>query len=261
MGRLIDLFQLQESYLGRLQSVKDELHLCLIALDNVAEADLAAALTFPDIQVSNDRDAFDLLRARSKNWLVENALTASITITALVLDQSYAIERLIHTPDCQALSDGDIDLKLSEQEKVAHGLPLPIKMNHLANNGVDPLFSQHVRSINRLRNCLAHRDGVVGSADVGKTDVLTLRLRSVRIMKRSVAGSETKFEAGDAVGPGESLLAQPHDKIITYKRGERIALDRGTAGNLVLTLSSYVGSLFEKTLAIAVSQGFVLYKP
>lgn len=106
-------------------------------------------------------------------------------------------------------------------------LPLPNKMEHLEQKyGLQaPELWRSILSVNAVRNCLAHRQGVVGAADLKAPDEDGLTA-TWRRMHFSVEGSQGQrpLEIPSQLDPGDLVTMETVEVRRTYNRGERISL-------------------------------------
>jgi hypothetical protein len=105
-------------------------------------------------------------------------------------------------------------------------LPLPDKLAHLerAYSWIRPDTSEDVLSLNAARNCLAHRDGVVGQKDVSATNGgLVIKWRTLHI---TVGQGETErvVDIGSKVEAGEEIGVRLQKCQRTIPLGEKVSI-------------------------------------
>lgn len=123
---------------------------------------------------------FTALREEFRTWVIENVLRYCIEAIGLSLEWARK-ECFIWTRKGQVINLNDGRFRLSakihvsewengivEEAKKFERLGLPFKLEHLEKNyGFPrPEWSDSVLSLNRARNCLTHRMGIVGEIDV-----------------------------------------------------------------------------------------------
>jgi hypothetical protein len=124
-----------------------------------------------------------------------------------------------------------------EDKKKFHELGLPAKIERLRKEfGVASKFEDHVLSLNRARNCLVHRLGIVSPKDVSAKGVLVVTWHALNLVaidtatkRETVLGEPTRLES-------ESTIAA---RFGPYRRefqvGNRISFTRDEHKHTMLT--------------------------
>lgn len=115
----------------------------------------------------------------------------------------------------------------------ANGWPNPVLLGRLSRLLTEPLaFADELASLQRLRNCLEHRSGVVGARDTAGEGRLVLTLPRLAIMHR-VNGAPVELGHGEPVAEGGGWVARANRET-TYALGERIAFTEDQLGEVFI---------------------------
>lgn len=164
-------------------------------------------------------------------WVIANGLREMIESFSIFLGECFLIRHLIaeqEFPDAVAKKRFE---RLGVEDQLASlSGDLPI----------DERFFTMFGSLNQARNCLAHRRGVIGVADVptpGLPFVLRWRTRTITledgrdVAQLLVAGEEIKVEAG------ENIRSEEVERTKTYAIGEAIILSRHELSEICLGIT------------------------
>src|SRR2546423_2087020 len=103
-------------------------------------------------------------------------------------------------------------------------------------------FSDAYRSMQLARNCLEHRNGIVGTADVQHDGIMRLQFpRLVAFIERN--GEQMELHSGMAVEAGENILMKLEVKIRQFALGERLSLSAADFDEIAFACSHFAGEL------------------
>jgi hypothetical protein len=108
---------------------------------------------------------------------------------SLTLIDAYCYGSLYAAKDAMTVTDQFLAVR-EKAEKEAHKLALPNLITHLTTKFLrGPLtHEQDILSINKARNCLVHRDGIVTDKDVNKgTDELVITYERLKMLKSTTS--------------------------------------------------------------------------
>jgi len=109
--------------------------------------------------------------------------------------------------------------------KTANKLPFPELLKRVGEALEMPLeFAEEYQALNKVRNCLEHRDGIVGVSDADENGVLRLILPRMEIVVAHDDGTESPVVIGQETRGGR-LLYRRGQGIRTYAIGEAIEFD------------------------------------
>jgi hypothetical protein len=133
-----------------------------------------------------------------------------------------------------------------EEAQQFHRLWLPRKLEKLrADFGVASDLEPHVLTINRVRNCLVHRLGIVMDQDVDANGELVALWRSPTIVKQNSDGTQEMSleEPDEIIEPGWSVIVRVVDQRKRFQRGERVELSYRELTHTFSTLMAFTTSL------------------
>ncbi|MNS20479.1 hypothetical protein D3C72_522170 [compost metagenome] len=109
----------------------------------------------------------------------------------------------------------------------------PVLLDRLGELLTEPLvFADELASLQRLRNCLEHRSGVVSVRDTAGGGRLVLTLPRLAIMHR-LNGEQVELGHGELVAEGGGWVARAKRET-TYGLGERIAFTSDQLGEVLI---------------------------
>ena len=221
-----------------LQRSRDLVAFGLQAADHAESVDLRVPDSFLDVVPARDR-GFDVEGARSefRTWVLANGLRDCVEAIGPTLEW---VRKLCffwtREGPVTPLEDGKFRLsgRLTGDEwntNIVRGaakfdrLPLPEKLSYLQKSyrWQRPELSDHILSLAAARNCLVHRDGIVGGKDLKLSGDhgLSVRWRKAEL----VAGpgtDERVLQAGSHVDAGETVSVQFIDSEKSFAIGERV---------------------------------------
>jgi hypothetical protein len=162
--------------------------------------------SFSDIvRTADERRAFYV------NWIVAKGLNElARSIRSSFEEALFYIEGLKIGP--VKITVNELNDKLVAIKRRANGFNLPDLMREVNGGLTSPIsFEGEIRSLQKVRNCLEHRGGIVSSADVDDTQILTLNLPRIKAY----------FMNGDAEIEVESGMHFEAETLIMFKRVTR----------------------------------------
>jgi hypothetical protein len=93
--------------------------------------------------------------------------------------------------------------------------------------GIEPNNFAYLISINKARNCLTHRRGIVGEPDVGEDRELHLKWRGIEVFIKTPAGEEIPLLPGGIMQPvelhdGGDVMMRFPERAKTFSLGEQL---------------------------------------
>jgi hypothetical protein len=152
-----------------------------------------AHLKLPDIGIEATFDSSlkwstDEVRNNLKEWTLQNGFRDTVESLSAFLEEIHricSVWSLIKKQERgQTLTGKDLQNFNEVEPRKFHRLGLPDKLDHLRDShfiSVDPDMIRNVLSVNRARNCLVHRSGIVTDldAEAGKLIVRWRRMKLV----------------------------------------------------------------------------------
>jgi hypothetical protein len=136
--------------------------------------------------------------------------------------------------------------------KHASGLPFP-KMLARVNSGLrEPIaFDAAFLSIQRARNCLEHRGGIIASQDIDQDDTaLTLSFPRIKMFYMR-QGEEIELRQDERLDPKDGqlevqILGRLETRSKRYEHGERIALTASDFGEIAMACHFFASDVAQK---------------
>lgn len=233
----------------RLQRLADLASIGVTGVQKVGEEEFQVSPFFASVDLaSNNRLSFAEIKDEFTHWCLRNSFTEAIDQVSAFLEECRFIARLYHMGS--KVSGSAWNDALLDERKKFHKKGLPEKIAYLRERySVGSQFEDHVLSLNRVRNCLVHRLGVVSDVDVKDSGTLVVRWQGMRFLLRdSVTGVETLLE-GPTQTKNESelqLRIGPIEK--TFHLRESIRLSPAELG---YTMHTFYAFALENLQAIA----------
>jgi hypothetical protein len=205
-----------------LRTTLEALSICTYAIDNVQAVPPLGTGFFrlrlePAWSIDERRSAY-------KDWLLAKAFHDLAKGIRLSLEEAYIYVEL---PKHQGSTTwGKLQERIANVKKRANDLPFPDLMRTVNEGLTSKLhFEQEFLSLQKARNCLEHRNGVVGERDIDKnTRDLTLALPWVKIFYMK-DGAETELAIGDKFEKDTEIFMSPKrvTEVDRFKLGDRIS--------------------------------------
>jgi len=220
----------------RLQRLNDLVRIGLAGAAKVEENDYRESAPFASLQIASDK-RMSLRKAREEfqTWCLKNSFTEAVDLVSAFLEECRTIAALYRLNG--RCSGADWNRAYLQDRKKFHEMGFPAKIQHLRKQfGIASKFEAHVLSLNRARNCLVHRLGIVSAKDVDTTRRLIVTWHSLNLI---VVDNATKHEtvlSQPMVIESESTLAArigPHRR--EFAIGERILFDQDEHRHTALT--------------------------
>lgn len=113
-----------------------------------------------------------------------------------------------------------------------------------------------VLTLNSARNCLVHREGVVGPKDVGERDALVVRWQPVEVWFRGQDGEEIPVTIGMRTPSPGQLVAKVTPVERRFELGARVTFSTSDLSGIWLTLNLFSHGTARRVTAFAESRGF-----
>jgi hypothetical protein len=208
--------------LTALQTTLEMVAICFHAVDD-ARAVPALSNGFFQLRFEPTRSV-DERKPAYKDWLLAKAFHDLAKGIRLSLEEAYLYVEL---PKHQGFTTwGELRERIARIKKEANDSPFPELMRTVNERLTGKLhFEQEFLSLQKARNCLEHRNGIVGERDVDKnTDHLTLALPWMKIFYMK-DGVETELAIGDRFEKDTEILMSPKrvTELDRFKLGDRIS--------------------------------------
>lgn len=203
-------------------------------------------------------------REKALEWLNNSFLRDSIEATDQFLGRCLSFCNAIQVAGKGVISNEIWDNVTRIAPHKHHKLHFPVKLTELENKyGVQPSFSEHVLSLNKVRTCLVHRMGKVTALDTNDNDRLVAKWVTSKMVLR---GLETGTQL-ILTEPGQSLneeaMLEMH--IVQHERafniGDTISLTPYETFSTIFTLWRFGLACAEAIEQLAIKSGIPVDKP
>jgi len=174
----------------------------------------------------NKRLNFQQAKDKYEKWLIRNFLGDAINFTGAFLEEFKTI-CAIYGLGTQRILGEQYNKIVTKEKDNFNKLGLPEKMKLLKDKyGVFSEFESHILELNKLRNCIVHRLGIVSKRDVNEDDKLVIHLRAIQIFaKNPKTGEEIEINKETHVDAGWVIMARWSENYKSFKLGESVSLN------------------------------------
>jgi hypothetical protein len=166
-------------------------------------------------------------------WIVAKGLNELARGVRSTFEEAlFFIERMKNL--CGEMTTEEFNSRIRAIRSRANRLNFPELMRQVNLGLTSPLtFEGEIASLQKVRNCLEHRAGVVGAADVDDAQLLTLHLPRIKafIWRNN---EEIELEAGMQVEAGEELGVKRVTRTRSYSVGEKVIIDAADFSEIAL---------------------------
>jgi hypothetical protein len=224
--------------------------------DAIAKADLskkpvntATQYKFktPDVSAADRQAMFE-------NWIFSKAFQDLMRGLKASLEQAYFLLELLAKPQ-KIKSDATLEEFLAPFRRKAALLHFGPLLD-LVNSRLDPPlnFVDAYHSLQRARNCMEHRDGIVGDVDAPSGGVMILSFPRVKnfYMRK---GEEIELEAGHAINAEDGnetvqILTKLELRERRFSRCHRLSISINDFNEIAFACNYFAGQLAEKIAAV-----------
>lgn len=125
--------------------------------------------------------------------------------------------------------------------KVAKGLRAPLS------------WTPELSSFQKLRNCLEHRGGIVGTQDVDETNTMILRLPYLKVDVIDASGAVRPFEIGMAVRETSTVKVEVAVRKTTFYLGQTVEVEPKRIGEIAFACWVFATDIVDKLGPVAAS--------
>ncbi len=238
---------LQGQYLIQLQRLLDVLTLTFAGTETVTVEAYLNHKRFQNFYPA-DKHRFDFSNAKveTENWLIRSFLKDAIELTNTFLEECRAICALYRLHALAPATGEDFNRIFDEERKRFNRLGLPDKLKELSGEfEVSSPLESHILSINRARNCLVHRLGIVTDRDIDDTGELVITWRTTQFSATNPDGSQRIIldKPGMLVQEGWTIKVSILDQKKSFKLGDTIKLTYDELYNSVMTFFVFATSI------------------
>lgn len=163
-------------------------------------------------------------RINFKKWVLKKGFEDLISaLTELMISFSYIVDLNKKIKQHPKRTFEEFKLLIFERNEKNTKLPFPKLIEKVNNSLKEPLkFSEEILSINKVRNCLVHRNGVVHPTDFNVENGLELKWWHYNIeLKQGEQKKELK--RFDLIRPEDDIITTSILKVKLFKDRQRIS--------------------------------------
>ncbi len=198
--------------------------------------------------------SLDETRAHFSSWLLANAFREVTEESHHMLDEAHKVLQVwrlqdLMEPDGKLLSDHAIEHMVKLPEKF-HRLALPDKLSKLLEEfsvSLDLNIVGAILSLNAARNCIVHREGIVGEKDASVTGKLDIRWTKPTLTITGEGGTRP-VEPGGRVEAGEMVGFSNEKASKSFDLGERIEFSSAEFSEICWTFFQF-GTEIQRSLS------------
>ncbi|MDN4982255.1 hypothetical protein QY049_03315 [Bradyrhizobium sp. WYCCWR 13022] len=185
-------------------------------------------------------------RAVHQSWILARAFQDLMRGVRRSLEEAYFVLELTRVGKVRAATDGTLDDVLRPFRKAANDLNFP---NLLAavNAHLDPHFefTDAYQSMQTARNCLEHRNGIVGKTDAGDDGKLVLQFPRIKVyVERD--GGEVEIFPGMHVEAGTIIMVKTELRRREYTIGQPLIISAVDFDEIAIACSQFGAALAQK---------------
>lgn len=209
----------------------------VVALRALEEPDLTGPVTISGhdmtFQLEVGESSEEVRRNAYRSWLLARGFHELVRGLHMSLEEAYLWIELVKMQG-QRLPASNFDEVVSKIKKDANAKNLPDLLEEVSS-GLNSRFSWEAQalSLNRVRNCLEHRNGIVTERDAGTgSTAMELSVPSIELTTTQDDGSELKLKPGMIIEGGRSVSLRIAPRHIEFKLGEPIVFTSNDFGEI-----------------------------
>lgn len=250
-----DLSDITNEFLFQIKETTESISRIFQAIDNLKNEDLLhkplPSDSFPILinDKGKSKSATEL-REETINWAIRKGFEDFIIGLSKSFKETYRYLsfRNIASDSDLLLTEEELNKKLDKIEKVNEKLSVPGFIEEIEKLlGQELPLKKELKSINKVRNCLVHRHGIVKEKDL-HNDSSTLKLCWLDAQYWSVINGKKVYVTYDKRKEG-LIIDNLSSKIIecdkSFRRGEEIILDINEFNGIAFTCAEYARRIYD----------------
>jgi hypothetical protein len=201
--------------------------------------------------------------ARRDAWLLANAIRDCIESLSVFLESARRVLAVFALLESRV--DGRISVEkynnaLVERDHYFHEFDLPTKIAHfdkVYGVTIDPTLADQMLSINRARNCLVHRGGVVGPKDLKGINIFKIKWRKWNLVFVGEDGIEKPLRFDEPMGSAGHIVIRVEDTERLFAVGERLGFTIDDLVSICWGLFLFGEHVVQAISADGVKRGFL----
>ena len=209
----------------QLQYLSDVLKFSNTAVDNVKEQNYNDYCAFAQISTAdNQKLSYDKAKSKFQEWCLRNSFRDSVETIIVFLEECHLVCALLDSRENCRINVEDYNQIVSEKQKRFHKLNFPDKIEFLRKIfSISSSLEEHVLSLNKVRNCLVHRSGIVGQQDLNADNELIAKFREIQFIALTPDKTNERVITGPTImNEGEHLAVRSQDCEKHFGLGQKI---------------------------------------
>ena len=190
-------------------------------------------------------------KQRSLDWIFKKAFEEFISGLTMSLIEGYRFVKL-HALASQNPYPGkkeDLENEMENIDIAASKAHFPELMKHIEQGlGQSLPLRDEINSINKVRNCLVHRHGIVQQKDLydANSDTLTLKWKSIKLYTyKDGQLKELVYETRKDGILIDNMQKEQIDNVRHFKLGDKITIDLNDFNGISFTCADFAKTLFD----------------
>jgi hypothetical protein len=219
--------------------------------DALSKADLSEPppsyqTNFFRYRVSGPNGSAEERRTVHQQWILAKAFQDLIRGVRASLDEAYLFIELLAAGEMRVRSSSTMDDILSPLRETAQAMNFPTLMDYVNQRLTEPIiFSDAYLSMQKVRNCLEHRGGVVGRKDTGDKEVLELSFPGVKAVIEE-DGKEIEVYEGYQTERDTAIKMKLDVAIREFKYGETMRIEAKDFDQITFACALFAGELAKR---------------
>jgi hypothetical protein len=200
-------------------------------------------------------------RDQYSNWILSNGFRDVIESVSGVLEEAHQVLSVWQLRSMEQsgtrIYGSHWNTIVNAGGKKFHRLGLPEKLTHFNSEHnllLDQIILDHVLSINKARNCLVHRDGIVAQLDLNSSRELQVTWRKLYYFVQDSDG-ERPLQIGARLEEGAKIGIRTIDTSKSFLTGDRIVFLVEEFAEICWSLFVFGEELISKLNTLGVQKG------
>lgn len=216
---------------------------------------------FEFVHKNVDEKTLTLFKTEFHRWIISNGLRELVETYAVFLDRIYELCLLIQI-NTKELTNKEFDRLMRSFEKLGVERKLKIMKKEFS---IETSREKYLNSINRIRNCITHRQGRVGSEDLRGKKVFKLVWLGMEVYAETPEGRKHSLmppfpKKGILLSEGAEVKLEFIDRTKEYKLGEVITFQPNDLGEISLNYNLAADDITKTAMEHAQNKGIVIHK-
>lgn len=193
----------------RLQHLSDIMKFANISLEKVDKNHYDEYKVFVSLNVAyNQSLSYENAKNEFHSWCLRNSFRDSVETLSGFLEECYVVCSLLKARKNECIKTEEYNKIIIKNSGKFHSMNFPDKIDILRKEfSVYSSLEEHVLSLNKVRNCLVHRDGIVSTKDLNTENELVAKFREIQLVvlspdktKEQIITEPTTIDEGGHLG-------------------------------------------------------------